>query len=56
VLSGLLPSGGQGIVDIKAYFGCYGDMFHDIHTKFHKDWLRHLKVNKEGFTDNMHIA
>jgi hypothetical protein len=21
---------------------------HDIHTKFHKDWLKHSKVNEEG--------
>jgi hypothetical protein len=26
-------------------------MGHDIHTKFHKDWFRHLKVNRGGFTD-----
>jgi hypothetical protein len=24
---------------------------HDIHTKFHKDWFRHLKANREEFTD-----
>jgi hypothetical protein len=24
---------------------------HDKHTKFNKDWLRHSKVNMEGFTD-----
>jgi hypothetical protein len=22
-----------------------------IHTKFHKHWLRHSKVNRGGFTD-----
>jgi hypothetical protein len=24
---------------------------HDIHTKFHKDWLRHSKDNSGGSTD-----
>jgi hypothetical protein len=22
---------------------------HDLHTKFHKDWFRHLKVIEEGY-------
>jgi hypothetical protein len=32
--------------------------FQNIHTKVHKDWFRHSKVNKEGFTDtdNMEVA
>jgi hypothetical protein len=24
---------------------------HDIHTEFHKDWFRHSKIDKGGFTD-----
>jgi hypothetical protein len=25
-----------------------------MHTKFHKDWFRHSKINKGGFTDTQH--
>jgi hypothetical protein len=26
--------------------GEMGVMFHDMHTKFHKDWFRHSKVDR----------
>jgi hypothetical protein len=28
-----------------------GLRWHDIHTKFHKDWFRHSKVDMGEFTD-----
>jgi hypothetical protein len=25
-----------------------------LHTKFRKEWFRHSKLNREGFTDTQH--
>jgi hypothetical protein len=35
------------------------EICHDIHTKFHKDWFRHSKVDRKGIhrhTARMEIA
>jgi hypothetical protein len=29
---------------------------HDIHTEFHKEWFRHSKVGRGGYTDSMEMA
>jgi hypothetical protein len=31
-------------------------MCHNMNTKFHKDWLRHSKVNRGVYTDSMVTA
>jgi hypothetical protein len=33
------------------------DGYHDTYAKCHKDWFRHSKVDRKGFTtDSMEIA
>jgi hypothetical protein len=38
----------EGILEVRRWdeFRC-----HNIHNKFHKDWFRHSKVNRRGFSD-----
>jgi hypothetical protein len=31
-----------------------GLRFHDVHTKFHSDWVSHLKFDKGGYADTQH--
>jgi hypothetical protein len=35
----------------KSSVDCDGLRCRDIHTKFHKDWLRHSKADRMGYTD-----
>jgi hypothetical protein len=40
-----------GIYEVRLWDGL---RYHDIHTKFHKDWLRHSEVGGGGFLDTQH--
>jgi hypothetical protein len=38
----------EGIYEVRRWDGL---RYHDTYTKFHKDWFRHSKVNRKGYTD-----
>jgi hypothetical protein len=42
-----------GIYEVRHGDGLRG---YDMHAKFHKDWFRHSKVNRGGYTDSMEMA
>jgi hypothetical protein len=41
-----------GIYEVRRWDGL---RCHDLHTKFHKDWVRHSEVYRRGYTDTQTV-